>query len=108
MFFVAGPIAYRTNHDAPLQAGEEVPPHDHNFDHTTQILMGEAEITLALGTHVEKVVLRAGMPAINVPAAAMHSIRALVDHTIYQCAYPHRLPDGAIVGRYTGYLDAYS
>lgn len=106
MLFACGPIQFRTC--APMKKGQRVESHKHNFPHPTIIVSGAASITRTLNGRTETTRVRAGELPLLIEAGVEHTIEATEDNTVYFCAYPHRLPDGEIVDRYTGWENAYS
>ena len=99
--FACGNIYIRTND--PMKAGQQVDGHAHNFDHATFVSAGAFRIHR--GTEVIEV--RAGELPVLIAAGVEHTLIALEDNSVYLCIYSHRLPQGDVVQRYTGWIDAY-
>ena len=115
--YVAGNIFMRTP-SHPLQKGEVVDSHAHNFDHVTFITSGSALIEQLDGKDgkVIQTTEKAAYALKNwvlIPKGVWHRITALEGHTIYTCVYSHRRyhagdlnDDGCVVEEYTGWLKA--
>lgn len=73
------------------EEGDLIPPHDHNFDHTTVVIKGLFEVTLQPpGKGLETHLLRPG-EHILVPAEALHGIKCVQPGEVW-CAFSHRDP----------------
>jgi len=106
MEYACGNIYIRTND--PLKKDQVVEGHKHNFDHATYCAAGALRIDRKLGEHVDTVEVRAGELPVLIRAGVEHAITALEDGSVYHCIYAHRLPQGDVVQRYTGWSDAYA
>jgi len=106
MEFACGNIFVRTAD--PMKAGEVVEGHSHNFDHATSVAIGGFSIERTVGEHAETIEVHAGELPVLIKAGVKHKLTALVDGSVYHCIYAHRLPQGDVVQRYTGWLGAYT
>lgn len=98
-------------------AGDVLPGHTHNFDHTTFVAKGgvHCRATLPDGTVIERDFWAAHRPenSANTPdfclilADVVHEFTALVDDSVIRCVYAHRTPQGEVVQQYTGWPAAY-
>lgn len=94
------------------QAGDMIDGHAHNFDHTTYIVKGSMLIEHLADDKIT--VLRAvtkkatdGQNWVLIRAGAYHRITALENETLGHCIYSHRNPQGDIVEKYEGWVEAY-
>lgn len=114
MELALGNIFVRTG--GPLQNGEVVHTHCHNFDHVTYIPHGSAIIEQMTpptdenpsGTVLQAVTKSAdeGRNFVLIKAECWHRITALEDGTIYHCIFAHRNPQGDVVQEYDGWVEA--
>lgn len=99
--------------DAPLQKGDVVEGHAHNFGHVTYVPHGKLRIEKLDGPAglVVRTVERGADDLINyidIPAGVWHRLTALEDNTHYHCIYSHRDPEtNEPVKLYNGWEDAY-
>lgn len=99
-------------------AGDGLPGHTHNFDHTTFILKGgvQCKATLPDGTVIERdfwslghLKNSAATPGYClIRADVVHEFTALEDDSRIVCIYAHRNPQGEVVEQYTGWPEAYA
>jgi quercetin dioxygenase-like cupin family protein len=93
-----------------MKKGEVVVSHQHNFGHATFCMMGgilvdaldvqelNAEGNPVSATVIESIELWAGenykgQNWAYIPKGRFHRITALAENTMYQCVYPHRVPE---------------
>ena len=90
-----------------LHAGDVTQGHTHNFDHVTVIFRGAVHVkaTLPSGQIIEQDFAAGDYFLIR--ADVTHEFTALMDDTLYICAYSHRTPQGEVVQDYTGWDEAY-
>ena len=105
MEWVSGNVMIRPNLLA--KAGDVLPGHLHNFDHTLIVFKGSLRI------HGECPDARIVEKEFVAPSHALvlkdviHTITALQDDTEFWCVYSHRHPNGEISQEWTGWNDAY-
>lgn len=109
MEYVSGNIFIR---EMPFaKAGAVIEGHCHNFDHTTYIVRGSAQIESlhADGTVKQTVTKRAldGHNWVLIKAGVSHRLTALEDNSMGHCVYSHRNPQGEIVEAYDGWTEGY-
>lgn len=124
MELVSGNIFIRSNRLA--RAGEETGNHTHHFDHTTVVYTGGiyVERTLPDGAILKSIHrapdsigkslptaldgIREGGYRLLIRADVKHRIVALYDHTVFDCIYAHRTPQGDVIQEYDGWTEAYN
>jgi quercetin dioxygenase-like cupin family protein len=82
--------------------------HEHNFDHMTQVIVGEIDITAR--NRAREVLWKKRFKAgdyVLIKAEVSHEIECIVAPALFHCIYAHRTPQGDVVQEYTGYEDAY-
>jgi hypothetical protein len=84
-----------------------VPPHSHNFDHTTYIVRGAARIEkLDKDGSVERSIVKRATDEQNwvlIRAGVLHRITSLEHGTVGHCIYSHRDARGEVVQEFTGW-----
>lgn len=109
MEVVLGNILIRQ--EPPLEKGQKVEGHTHNFDHVTYINKGKAKISRVSpdGEYAERVISADDeYNYVLILKHHIHTIEAIEDNTMYHCVYSHRDPNtGEVVMEYNGWTDAY-
>lgn len=97
--WVSGNIFIRAIH---LDAGESVPAHKHNFDHTSIVFKGAVFVK----TPERNGEFRAPAHCL-IKKDVLHEITALEDGTEFWCVYAHRDAQGEVVQEANGNIEAY-
>lgn len=92
--------------DHTLTAGEAIPPHRHNFDHATLVVLGTFRVSRTAPDGRTSVATLSAGDALLVPAEDLHTIECLEDGRV-MCIYAHRDAQGRVVQRYQGNASAY-
>lgn len=112
MEYVCGNLYIRQPNEGFLTKDQVVLGHRHNFHHMTMITHGSFEICLLEATEVnaegaplnaqvlEQFVVRADdeINWVLILKGKFHTLRALEDHSRYQCVYAHQMPQALSVG----------
>lgn len=105
MEFVSGNVFIRPN--KMEKAGQVVPGHTHNFDHTTIVFKGSVHVK---ATYPDGTVREGNFKAPShflVRADVSHEIMSTRDDTEFWCVYSHHTPQGDVVQEYTGWEASY-
>lgn len=106
MEYQVGNIFVRPNR--MTYVGELLGDHEHNFDHMTQVIHGEVEITARNRAREVLWVKRFKEGEfVLVKAEVSHEIIAVRVPVLFHCIYAHRTPQGDVVQQYNGFDDAY-
>jgi len=95
----------------PLEKGEIVEGHTHNFDHVTYVNKGSFKITRTSPdgeTKSRTIHATDEYNFVMILATHNHTLEALEDDSVYHCVYAHRNPiTKEVQEHYTGWDEAY-
>jgi len=89
------------------KAGDVLPGHTHNFDHTTFVSLGRIHVLVDCPCGKQKEQEFGPGEHFLVKADHRHTITALTDDVQFHCIYAHRNPQGEVVQEFTGWMEAY-
>lgn len=108
------------------KVGQDCGNHVHHFDHVTFIFSGGVyvERTFPDGKILKSIhrapdsigkplpdiykEVREGGYRLLIKADVLHNIIAIYEHTIFDCVYSHRTPQGDVIQEYDGWTEAYN